>query len=113
MTISVKVDLAGLKAMGSRVKTARKLLVHAVAMDSSKYVPVDTGSLHDSVKEGDDSVEWTERYARYAYRQPPRPGPNRRGTTPRSEWFEAAKATKLKRWERVVADAVCGRGESR
>lgn len=116
MTISVKVksvSLDGLKAMRSRVPVAKKLLVHSVAQDSNHYMPVETGSLHDSVEEGEDSVKWTAPYARYAWRQPPKPGPNKYGTLPRREWVRAAKRNKMKRWKKVVADAVCGRGESR
>ncbi len=104
--VVVDVDLSGLSDVPERCDAAQRLLASAVADDSNDFIPVESGSLHDAVQVGDDSVVWAQPYATYAYRQAPRPGPNKYGTDPHSRWFEAAKRTKLKRWKQVVADAL-------
>lgn len=101
MSVEVEFDLSGLDAaLSQRVRAAQRVLVQTVAEDSSRYVPVRTGELQGSAEPGEDSVTWTQDYAKYVYNMDHVVSEGNPEGSP--QWFEVAKANHLGEWEDKV-----------
>lgn len=101
MSVEVEFDLSGLEAaLSERVEAAQKVLVQTVAEDSGRYVPVRTGELKGNVDIGEDSVTWTQDYARYVYNMDHVVSEGNPDGAP--QWFEVAKANHLGEWVEKV-----------
>lgn len=89
---------------------AQKKLDQQVITDSNYYCPLKTGTLQRSAiigsVIGSGTVRWVTPYARRQYYgvgfdRSKDPNPNAT-----AKWFEAAKAHRLKDWEKLVNDTV-------
>ena len=108
LKVDVKTDAAGMgKKILSRVPQAKLALARAVLASCEPYVPYNTGALCRSGTAGDGSVTWTASHAARCYysRRPFRKDKHLQAC---GQWFEAAKAVSLAKWQKETAEALAG-----
>ena len=86
-----------------RVGKAQIALDVQVLKDSNFYAPMDEGTLMRSgvIASGGGQVVWDMPYAKMQYYEKPNKSQDRNPNA-RMKWFQAAKAAKVKAWERLV-----------
>jgi hypothetical protein len=98
------------KRISAAVHKAQMKLDAQVLADSNYYCPLKTGTLQKSgiinTVIGSGTIVWKTPYARRQYYgvnfdRSQDPNPNAC-----AKWFEAAKARKMKQWEKLVNDTV-------
>lgn len=106
MKFDVKLELKDLgKRQKALLKKAEYTLAQQVMKDSNKYVPMQDGTLKDSVFTNSlpdqGKVVWNTPYARRRYYEPANlsktPNPNAS-----LKWFEVAKTKHLKEWIKAI-----------
>lgn len=106
-------DAATKARISAAIHKAQIRLDQQVITDSNFYCPLKTGTLQKSAiintVLGSGLVKWRTPYAPYARRQYYGVGFDRsKDPNPNAcaKWFEAAKARKLKDWEKLVNDTI-------
>ena len=99
-------DIGQTKRIEDRVHKAQLALDQQIAKDSNYYAPEDKGDLKDSVyasaSEGKGELIWDKEYAMRLYHGVNFNFSKDRNPNARAKWFEAAKSTRLKAWEKTV-----------
>lgn len=103
MTVNVNVNTAGIAAKFTQANLDRikmDVLSERIKEDSNRYVPYETGALHDNVEIDRDGVHWTVDYAQYVYNMDDGSTnwTQSHGTEPHSHWFEVAKQRHVNEW---------------
>ena len=110
-TVTANFDEAAINAkLTAAIHKAQMKLDQQVITDSNYYCPLKTGTLQKSAQIntviGSGLVIWRTPYARRQYYgvefdRSKDPNPNAC-----AKWFEAAKARKMKEWEKLVNDTI-------
>jgi len=108
MKVKVEFDKAGVQArLNNLTSRAQLVLDNQILKDSNYYCKEDTGDL---IRSGHipaaGTIEWDESYARKQYYLPD--ASTDKNPNARYKWFEAAKATKLAQWIKLVEGIIKG-----
>lgn len=106
MKVQIQLNAKGAQErIAQRVRRAQFALDQQVMKDSNYYCPRDVGSLQDSVipsaAKGKGLLEWDEKYAHAQYYGLPNKAKDKNPNAS-MKWFERAKATRLKVWEKLA-----------
>lgn len=103
-------DAAAKARISSAIHKAQMKLDQQVITDSNYYVPLKTSTLQKSAiintVIGSGLVKWRTPYARAQYYGVNFDHSKQRNPNACAKWFEAAKARKLKDWEKLVNDTI-------
>lgn len=103
-------DAAAKARISSAIHKAQMKLDQQVITDSNYYVPLKTSTLQKSAiintVLGSGLVKWRTPYARAQYYGVNFDHSKQRNPNACAKWFEAAKARKLKDWEKLVNDTI-------
>jgi len=105
MTIDFNVAKIASK-IKSHIDVLQPALDTQVLKDSNYYAPMDTGNLMSSgitgSKIGSGVLEWTAPYAKKMYYGVDFNFSKDSNPHAQAKWFEKAKATKIKNWEKIL-----------
>ncbi len=103
-------DAAAKARISAAIHKAQMKLDQQVINDSNYYVPLKTSTLQKSAiintVLGSGLVKWRTPYARRQYYGVNFDHSKQRNPNACAKWFEAAKARKLKDWEKLVNDTI-------
>lgn len=103
-------DAAAKARISAAIHKAQMKLDQQVINDSNYYVPLKTSTLQKSAiintVLGSGLVKWRTPYARAQYYGVNFDHSKQRNPNACAKWFEAAKAHKLKDWEKLVNDTI-------
>lgn len=107
MKVTIELNKAGIVAdAGKRLKRAQLALDQQIAKDSNYYAPEDKGDLKDSVftsaAQGLGKLVWSVEYSRRLYYGIGFNFSKDKNPNARAKWVEAAKAVRMKEWEKVA-----------
>lgn len=107
MNVTFDLDNIGLtKRINDRVHKAQLALDQQIAKDANYYAPEHMGDLKDSVfpsaAKGEGELVWDIVYAHWLYEGIDFVFSKDKNPNARSKWFEAAKSTRLKAWEKTA-----------
>ena len=112
MSVEVKVDLAPLMRIvdEANVQQARGALTQVVSEDCAQYVPVLTGALQASGREGtnvrEGTITWGKEYASHVYNRD-YPG-STKNPNAQPHWVEYAKQLHGDTWAKRAAEYLFG-----
>lgn len=103
-------DAAAKARISAAIHKAQMKLDQQVINDSNYYVPLKTSTLQKSAiintVLGSGLVKWRTPYARAQYYGVNFDHSKQRNPNACAKWFDAAKARKLKDWEKLVNDTI-------
>ena len=110
MSTSLKIDFNVTncdKKIRNKIEECQKLLDSEVRKDSNYYCPHDSGTLQRSgilnTVIGSGKIIWNTPYASSQYYDHPNKS-HQHNPNATMQWFETAKANRLKNWEKLVND---------
>jgi len=105
MTLDMDIGKVSARLKGF-IGRLQPILDTQVLKDSNYYAPMDTGNLMSSgitgSKIGSGQLQWTAPYAKKMYYGVGYKFDLSANPNAQAKWFEKAKATKMKNWERIL-----------
>lgn len=108
MKLNVRISINSVdEKIKKNIARCQKRLDAQIIKDSNYYCPMQRGILQKSAiintRIGSGKIIWNTPYAREQYYGKPNKS-KQFNPNARMEWFEAAKAKKMKEWEKIVND---------